>query len=690
MNTKKYVLKDVGKPTRKSVDYTQHLNAEQLDVVQNAEGASLVLAGAGSGKTRTLIYRLMELLDRGVAPEEILLVTFTNKAAHEMRNRAEQHLGGHLSGLWCGTFHHVGLRILRTYHKEAGLSQSFGILDEEDSRLLIKASYGVLPFKPTEMRFPQPSVVQRILSMAVNTQTSVDAVIDSKFPYLSHYADPMRQIGEEYRRRKDAAQSLDFDDLLQRWIDLMAGNTDASRQIKARFRYCMVDEYQDINPLQNRVIEMLSETHGNLVVVGDDAQSIYSFRGADIRSILEFPKRHRDTRVFKLEVNYRSTPEVLELANASIQNNQNQFHKELKSIREGAGKPQLVRVRDTRDQASFIAQRILEYIDEGMPLNEIAVLFRARYQAAELELELARRKITYVLRGGVRFFEQAHIKDITAYLKIMQNPRDEIAWTRALTLYPGIGPETSKRIHAEYLERLAAGASPECIGEADFPAKPNARAKTGLDQFKKIMKALLSLNAKGQTPDLLIEKILDSGYIRILESRFENAMDRLDDLKELSNFAHTYKSLEDFLADIALRENFRGESFNGQQPAEEKQEQLVLSTIHQAKGLEWNVVFILSLAEGQFPHHQAVGNDAAIEEERRLFYVATTRCRNELFLIHPMIRYDREAGSILSRVSPFIDELPDHVLETTEVIHSKDDFPDLGHDDGEVISLDEL
>jgi len=298
-------------------------------------------------------------------------------------------------------------------------------------------------------------------------------------------------------------------------------------------------------------------------------------------------------------------------------------------------------------------------------LNEIAVLFRARYQAAELELELSRRQIPYILRGGVRFFEQAHIKDVLSYLKILDNPRDEIAWHRATTLYPGIGVGTARQCHDAYLKRLDAGEDRSILGEADFPGRINKRAQGGMDQFKTLMRALMNPN-DADHPDLLIQRILDAGYAKLLQTRFENSRDRYEDLQELANFAHTYKTTTLFLNDVALRENFRGESFVGGQAAPD--EQLVLSTIHQAKGLEWKAVFILSLAEGQFPHHLARGDDNAIEEERRLFYVAATRSKEELYMIHPMTRYDRELGTVLSRISPFIEELPSHAYEIAEVV----------------------
>lgn len=686
--TRKYILQGTSAPRELKINYESELNREQLEVVRGADGASLVLAGAGSGKTRTLIYRVLYLLESGVAPDRILLVTFTNKAAAEMRNRMERHLGGSLQGLWCGTFHHIGHRILRQNAAVLGLTSGFGILDEEDSRTLLKSCYSALPFKPTDLRFPAASVVHGALSYAANTQKTLRQVLEERYPYFSHLEDGFRLLATEYERRKRESNSLDFDDLLLTWIRLLKEHPETGDRLSEQFKFCLVDEYQDINPLQNMVMELLSRRHGNLLVVGDDAQSIYSFRGAEVQNILDFPKRHKDVKIFKLLTNYRSTPEILSLANGSIRNNLRQFIKELVSVRDSAKLPELIKVRDLKDQSTFVAQRILELIEEGVELSRIAVLFRARYQAAELEMELSRRQIPYVLRGGVRFFEQAHIKDVLSYLKVLENPRDSVSWTRALTLYPGIGPGISEKLHAEYLANLQKQGEQARLVSDDFGLKANKRARAGVESFKSLIKKI-SDPKDAAHPDLLIQKILDAGYAKDVLARFDNARDRIEDLKELVNFAHTYKSLTSFLADLALRENFRGESFGGESaPRVEDDDQLVLSTIHQAKGLEWKVVFVLGLADGQFPHHQSKSEERALEEERRLFYVAVTRAQDELYLIHPMTRYDREAGLVIARPSPFIDELPSHVYESVEAV--EEEKPRWSDEvDEDVISLDE-
>ncbi len=690
--TRKYVLQGVSASRELKIHYEAELNREQLDVVRGADGKSLVLAGAGSGKTRTLIYRVLYLLESGVSPDRILLVTFTNKAAAEMRHRMERHLGGSLQGLWCGTFHHIGHRILRQNAAVLGLPNGFGILDEEDSRTLLKSCYASLPFKPTDLRFPQAGVVHGALSYAANTQKTLRQVLEERYPYFSHLEDGFRAIASEYERRKRESNSLDFDDLILTWIRLMKEHPETGDRLSDQFKYCLVDEYQDINPLQNTVVELLSKRHGNLLVVGDDAQSIYSFRGAEVQNILGFPKRHENVRIFKLLTNYRSTPEILSLANGSIRNNLRQFVKELASVRDSSKLPELIKVRDLKDQSTFIAQKILELTEEGVGLDEIAVLFRARYQAAELEMELSRRQIPYVLRGGVRFFEQAHIKDVLSYLKVLENPKDSVSWTRALTMYPGIGPGIAEKLHEEYLANLNAQGEQARLVSDGFGLKANKRARAGVESFKSLMKKIGDPKDAAH-PDLLIQKILDAGYSKEVLVRFDNARDRIEDLRELVNFAHTYKSLSAFLSDLALRENFRGESFGAEAAAKaEPDDQLVLSTIHQAKGLEWKAVFVLGLADGQFPHHQSKAEERALEEERRLFYVAVTRAQDELYLIHPMTRYDREAGLVIARPSPFIEELPSHLYESVEAVEEeKPRWADESRsDDGDdIISLDD-
>lgn len=661
---KKYILKQPTTSTSFKVPYSKELNEAQLEVVFRADGPSLVLAGAGSGKTRTLVYRVLYLLEKGTRPENILLVTFTNKAAFEMKTRVERYWGTTPKGLWCGTFHHVGHRILRMYAEEAHLARSFSILDEEDARDLVRACFDVLPFKPSETHFPRANVVHKIMSFATNVQKSIGEVLGEYYSYFSHFEKEIESVAAEYRSRKAKSHSVDYDDLLTKWIRLLEDHPEIRKRFTGQYQYCLVDEYQDTNCLQNSIIQILASEHRNLLVVGDDAQSIYSFRGAEIKNILDFPGVFPDTKIFKLETNYRSTVRILDLANEIICKNRSQFPKKLKSVREEGVLPQLVRVRDVHEQSVFVVQRILEFLDEGLNLSDIAVLFRARYQSAELELELSKKKIPYVLRGGVRFFEQAHIKDVLSFLKITQNPRDELSWFRCLKQYEGIGVGYATRIYDAF---STAGGSLDVIVRGSFGKGLPARVQPGLKRFKSLMKDLLGRGAD-EHPDQMVDQVLKHGYTQYALTHFENARDRLDDLAELVNFAHTYKSTADFLDDISLRESFKGESIHDEGRLKDPEEgELVLTTIHQAKGLEWKVVILIGLSEGQFPHAASIESETELEEERRLFYVAVTRAKDELFLVHPMTRFQYDLGTVICHPSPFVKELPGRVYEEVEV-----------------------
>ncbi|MGB2601433.1 MAG: ATP-dependent helicase [Candidatus Omnitrophota bacterium] len=657
---KKYILHEPTGRVETHIDFKGNLNQQQYEVVTGAEGPCLVLAGAGSGKTRTLIYRLAYLLERGVPPKNILLMTFTNKAAREMQDRTEMLLKYKPKGLWSGTFHHVGNRSLRMYAPDMGYKRDFGILDQHDSKDLIKACMKKIGSRAKEERFPKPSVIQSIISFAANTKASVSSVLDEKYPYFEKFSKEIEGIKQLYNTKKKESSNMDYDDLLSKWKWLLESVPSARKRFSEQFQYIMVDEYQDTNFLQADIVDILAEHHKNVLVVGDDAQSIYSFRGARVENILNFPKKFDSSKIYKLETNYRSTPEILDLANDSLKNNENQFEKTLKAMNPSLEKPALVEVKDLYSQARFIAQRVLEMREEGTELKDMAVLFRAHYQSAELQMELVKRGIPYIVRGGIRFFEQAHIKDVLAYMKITANPIDEIAWMRVLTLCPGIGPGYAEKIY-EHFRRSD-------ISLAEFARKNIAdiipkRAQTGYARFKKILEAITSEGA-GQVPGEMISMILDAGYETHMLANYENAKDRVDDIHELINFSHDYTSTNDFLNDITLRESFRGETVA---TSAEEDEHLVLSTIHQAKGLEWETVMIIGLCEGQFPHPKAISEDNEMEEERRLFYVASTRARKYLYLIHPITRYDYQMGTVVARRSRFLEELSSSDYEVWEV-----------------------
>lgn len=663
--SQKYILKnnDLFDVSTSSLQYQKELNESQWEVVSKADGPSLVLAGAGSGKTRTLIYRVAYLLDKGVRPDEILLVTFTNKAAQEMKSRIELLLKGHAKGLWCGTFHHIANRLLHQYGSQLGLRADFGILDDEDSRDIVK--HCVKTIEPTlgGVRLPKAAAIQTILSFSVSSGRSIQDTVTKQYPHFASFVPVFEKIKKLYEDKKKKTGNLDYDDLLTQWLALIRPGGPAHEALTQKFRYCLVDEFQDTNRLQSEIVQVLAMKHRNLLVVGDDAQSIYSFRAADIHNILGFPKKYPDAKIFHLDTNYRSSRSILELANASIKNNLQQFPKKLKSVHEDGERPQLVRVRDWRQEAQFISQRLSEFREAGVDYSEMAVLFRAHYQAAELELELSKKGVPYIVRGGVRFFEQAHIKDALSYLRIISNPMDELAWIRALTLEPGLGPASADKIFAE-AERL--GGDLKNIFLPDFGARFPLKAREGFGRFKNTLKHVYG-DGEVFEPDRMIEAVLENGYSKYVLLNFENARERLEDLKQLVNFAHSYKSLKEFLPDVTLREGFRGESFSADEAEDSVERPLILSTIHQAKGLEWKTVFIISLSEGQFPHARAMQDGDNLEEERRLFYVASTRAKNHLVLTHPMMRYDAQAGMVIQRPSPFILELPSSLYDELEI-----------------------
>jgi DNA helicase II / ATP-dependent DNA helicase PcrA len=664
-----YILKPLdGKNL--NIDFNKELNPEQLEVVFNGDGPCLVLAGAGSGKTRTLVYRVVYLLSCGVPAENIMLLTFTNKAAREMLERVGLYLGAEAKGLWGGTFHSTGNRLLRMYGERIGIGNNFTILDEEDSITLLKNSISQAN-PPSDKYFPKARVIKSLISLSANLCRSLDEVIDLKYDaFKPEYRPCLNQAAEIYRQRKMATNSLDFDDLLVKWKDLLENDANLRSALGRKFKYILVDEYQDTNYLQSRIINNLAEPQNNVLVVGDDSQSIYGFRGADVNNILDFPEVFKNTKVFHLDTNYRSTPEILELANLSIKKNQKKFDKKLSAVCASGRKPALVSATDNYQQAEFVASRILDLQqEENYNLNDIAVLFRSHFQSLELEMELNKRGIPYQMRGGVRFFEQAHLKDVIAYLKVINNFQDEVAWLRLLGMQAGIGSVTAEKICRQIFsfKNLSSAIKTEI--------KLGSKALVGWQGLKRTLEKLVELPPDDLSG--LLKVILSGGYEKYLQANFDNYRERLEDLEQLIIFAASYDSLEQFLADTALSENFRGQDRENSD-TNQKREQLVLSTIHQAKGLEWRAVFIIGLADGLFPHARTYDNSGELEEERRLFYVAVTRAKEQLYLTYPLFSRDN-----LLQSSPFIKELPPNLYEHWDSENESDDV------DEEVVYVDE-
>ncbi|MHB8881450.1 MAG: ATP-dependent helicase [Thermodesulfovibrionales bacterium] len=648
---KKYFLR--RGPSSFSVDYEHDLNPEQHAAVMHAEGPSLVLAGAGTGKTRVVTYRVARLLESGVQPGNILLLTFTNKAAREMMRRAAGLIGRNTSGLFGGTFHHVANLILRQHYILAGYKQGFSILDREDSKELAEACVAEIHTK--DALLPKGPVLLEITSLSKNTDRSLEAVVLQRFPHFENMLDDIVRIADLYEGKKLSLNLMDFDDLLLKWRQVFAENETIREYYSRKFTHILVDEYQDTNKLQAEIIDLSAGTAQNLMVVGDDAQSIYSFRGADFENILKFPERYPGAAIFKLTTNYRSTPEILRLANRIIEKNRNRFEKELHSVMPPGALPSLVPLKDVVQEAEFAASVIIDLNADGTPFDEVAVLYRSHYQSMQLQMEFQRRGIPFEIRSGLKFFEQAHIKDILAYLKIIVNPFDEIGWKRTLKLIRGIGNISAGKVW----DFIRAAENP---ADAVFEAHEHVprRSQEGMYLFLAVMRELR--DEKYLTdPSGALEYVLRNGYEDHLYRTYPNAEMRIEDIEQLIRFAQRYDALETLLSDLALQ----GVADPETGEAEETDGKVVLSTVHQAKGLEWGHVFVIGMNDGRFPSSKSLRNDDE-EEERRLFYVAVTRARESLFVCYPLTSEDWSNIGFL-RPSRFIKELPADSFEEIRV-----------------------
>lgn len=634
------------------IDYKSELNDQQYKVVTQGDGPCLVLAGAGSGKTRTITYRVAYLLEKGIAPQNILLLTFTNKAANEMVSRVEQLIGNKPEGIWGGTFHKFGHKLMRMYADTLGYKKGFTIADASDAKELIKICIKEEGMKGVR-GFPGPGTCGNIISFAQNAQISIDEVLDWKYQQYEAYAPHFQNIAERYRDKKMTAQVMDFDDLLFNVIKLFEHNDSLREKYAKQFEYILVDEYQDTNVLQARMIDLLAPPQNNILVVGDDAQSIYSFRAADIQNILEFEKKYKDAQIFKLEINYRSTPEILALSNESIGNNKKQYAKELSAVNEQGEKPELTTYADTAQEASQIGRHIRDLIDSGLPRSEIAILFRASAHSQEVEMELVKRDIPYDYRGGQRFFERSHVKDVLAYLRLAHNPKDSIAWMRVLSMYDGIGTITAQKIITRVVEFPGlASLNVDAVAEG-----LNARSNVGWQKFAGDANRLRQ--AKGGGPSQLIRAVIAGHYKDMLDKEYENAKERIEDIEQMATFAERINDLGFFLGEATL-----AEQHSNKLNEKEKVPKVVLSTIHQSKGLEWDAVFVLRVAAGQFPSEYAIIDEADLEEERRLFYVASTRARKQLYYSYPLMMGND--NPYLLQPSPFISELPESVFKEVD------------------------
>ena len=639
-------------------DPAQHLNAAQLRAVTAPDGPVLVIAAAGTGKTRTLTHRVAWLvLEKGIDPRQILLLTFTNRAAREMLERAAQLAGGDVGGLWGGTFHHAANRMLRRHAARLGYGPDYSILDEDDTARLLRACTADLGLK--DKKFPKPAVLAAVFGLAANRGVPVAETVREHFEGHTVDVEGVLKVQALYGQRKRTQNAMDFDDLLVNVLQLLREHPDVLAQYQERMQHVLVDEYQDTNRLQADFVDLLAARHRNLLAVGDDFQSIYSWRGAEVKNILSFPQRYPDAQVFKLEENYRSTPGILEVANAVIAGNPEQYQKTLRATRAAEVKPVLAKLTDGGHQARYVVEKVRRLVESGAAEpGQIAVLYRSHYHSMELQMELARARLDYVLMSGVRFFEQVHIKDACALPRLAVNPADALAFTRLAELLPQVGPKKAQALwhalgdhlnlrDAEKRAKLAgllpkeAQAPWQAIAERVFP--PGEEAGAVLDR-----------------PDELVYRFNEAFYEEYAENTFDNADQRLEDVRELMTFSAKYKSTAEFLGEMALLTNLDAEQ---NRHAALPGGAVRLTTVHQAKGLEWKAVFVLWLADGMFPAARSLEEAANEAEERRLFYVAVTRAKDYLWLCVPRLRKARDGGAMFCTPSRFIDEIDPALLQ---------------------------
>ncbi|MBW1836789.1 MAG: ATP-dependent helicase [Deltaproteobacteria bacterium] len=633
------------------IQYAEALNPSQLEAVNFNEGSLLVIAGAGSGKTRTLTYRVARLVEEGVLPGSILLLTFTRKASQEMLKRAATLLDNRCERIAGGTFHSFANAMLRRHASQTGFTSGFTIMDRSDAEALIGMLRKEMGIVSKSRAFPRKQTLANIFSRSVNKALSIEEVISYDYPHFTSDSDDIILLYREYKKRKAEHYLMDYDDLLTYFQRLLKDHPQIRAKISSSCRYIMVDEYQDTNQIQADIVYLLAESHKNIMVVGDDSQSIYAFRGANFRNIMEFPEIFPDTKVIKLEENYRSVQPILALTNVIIDRAVEKYSKNLFTQKSGGSIPLLVDTLTENSQSRFIVDKIMEFKQQGIPLNEMAVLFRAGFHSFDLEIELGRYGISFVKVGGFKFMESAHIKDVLAHLRVIFNPYDRISWYRILLLLDKVGPKTAQNIYEEILREQSGYTGIFAIKDKATRAKGIDRLK---DLFAQIDSNPMSVAEMGAT-------VLNY-YEPILVDTYDDHPKRARDLEHLITIMERYHQLESFLADMALEPPNTSIDDNLSLDYSNK-DHLILSTVHSAKGLEWHTVFIIWTLDGRFPSIHALNNEEDLEEELRLMYVAATRAKENLFFSYPMQIYDRSSGLMLSRPSRFIDRIPHDLLE---------------------------
>ncbi len=661
ISMKKFILKkeEDTRGVSYSIDYEKELNDPQFEAVSHKEGPALVIAGAGTGKTRTLIYRVARLIEQGVAPGNILLLTFTRRAAREMLERAGRVLDQRCSKVNGGTFHYYCSRLLHRYAERMGFPENFTILDSSDAIEVIQLLRTELNAAESGKRFPRKNTIYNMLSSAANKQLGLHEIVDSQYPQFREHIDKIEQIAQAYSAYKKKSHVMDFDDLLVQTRDMLRQHKDICQQVSAENRYVMIDEYQDTNALQAELAGLFTWGHNNIMAVGDDAQSIYAFRGADHKNIMEFPNLFRNTRIIKLEENYRSTQRILDLANRLLEQAKDKYDKRLFTNREEGDLPALIKAPDERDQSRFISQMILTMREQGKELREMAVLFRNGRDSFELELELNRKKIPFIKYGGVKFAEAAHIKDVLAHLKVLVNPADAISWNRVLTLLEGIGPKTA----ADLVAWLTSAQNPYAM---DGMQRVSGKYKKQLDSLSML---LTDLKHKDFTTSEIVEHVVNY-YRSFCEKRFDDHPKRVKDLETFVGLAQNFTDLDQILNDLSL-DPIEQSAVDFESTVEDEAP-LVLSTIHSAKGLEWSQVFLIQCLDGILPSGYSIDDADSLDEELRLMYVACTRAADNLYISYPVLQ-NNTYGEYFSNPSRFIADIGEKELEPWVLVEERDD-----------------
>jgi DNA helicase-2/ATP-dependent DNA helicase PcrA len=631
------------------IRYETALNASQLEAVTHTSGPLLVIAGAGSGKTRTLTYRAAYLVEKGVSPAAILLLTFTRKASQEMLRRATHLLDDRCEKISGGTFHSFANATLRKYASHIGLDPAFGILDRVDSENLIGILRKEMQPETKHRSFPRKKTLAAIFSRAVNKGLTIEEIIDIDYPHFASYLEVIEKLHHNFETRKHEHHFLDYDDLLVFLNQLLSSQPEIRDHISSSYQYLMVDEYQDTNKIQAEILYRLTNVNKNIMVVGDDAQSIYAFRGANFRNIIDFPKMFPGTRMVALEENYRSIQPILTLTNVIISRAKEKYTKNLFTRKSGGTTPVMVNAEDEYSQSRFVIDQIKNLQCQGIALNEIAVLFRASFHSFDLEIELSREGIAFLKMGGFKFVESAHIKDILAHMRVMANVYDRISWYRILLLIEKIGPKSAQKIFETIIKE-----------KSGYPGLLSA----GIDRIKgldRLMDLFSTLDAHPMSIAEIGKTIIDY-YLPILKETYDDHPRRARDLEHLTEIMGRYKSLDQFLTDMALEPpnvSFENSLYN----SDSTPDRLILSTIHSAKGLEWHTVFVIWALDGRFPSVHTLHKEEELEEELRLMYVAATRAKEKLFFTYPGDVYDRSTGLILNRPSRYLDGIADDILE---------------------------